>query len=240
MRSTVRLVPRGAAGTRAPVHTPGLYSATPRTPISRPYAQPASLLAMLIEVDEDLIGVVVLVRRGSRSRSRGDVALSQTFVDQAAIPLANVRLHRRRRPVRDRVVAVRLAAGCAAHLQQGGASGRRLDIALTPFRARPPPPRLRRCSSRLQRRRSPSSCCAYPMAHLESRHRALRRDARASSAGDGLLVFFQRPLLVDDHEASGRFGLRFAAQERFGSSGGGHGGSEDPSSVSETALRRGT
>jgi GAF domain-containing protein len=41
-----------------------------------------ALLGMPIKVDEDLIGVVVLVRREPREFSTGHIALVQTFADQ--------------------------------------------------------------------------------------------------------------------------------------------------------------
>src|SRR5262249_37494536 len=76
--------------TREPVHIRDVFDDTEYI-----YAGPfafRTLLGMPIKVDEDLIGVVVLVRREPRPFSDAHIALLQTFADQAAIALANARL----------------------------------------------------------------------------------------------------------------------------------------------------
>ena len=79
-----------AAVTRAPVHMPDVLS-DPEYVYSGSFAYRA-LLAVPIEVDEDLIGVVVLVRREPEPFAAEHIALVETFADQAAIALANARL----------------------------------------------------------------------------------------------------------------------------------------------------
>jgi hypothetical protein len=51
-----------------------------------------SLIAVPIMVEDDLIGVVVLVRREPQPFTDEHIALVQTFADQAAIAVANARL----------------------------------------------------------------------------------------------------------------------------------------------------
>lgn len=81
---------RAAAVTGEPVHIPDV-SNDPEYVYSGPYTYRA-LLGVPIKVDDDLIGVVVLVRREPRAFTDAHIALVQTFSDQAAIALTNARL----------------------------------------------------------------------------------------------------------------------------------------------------
>src|SRR5262249_51491830 len=76
--------------TREPVHIRDVFDDTEYI-YAGPFAV-RTLLGMPIKVDEDLIGVVALVRREPRPFSDAHIALLQTFADQAAIALANARL----------------------------------------------------------------------------------------------------------------------------------------------------
>ena len=78
------------AVTRAPVHIPDVDEDPEYT-----YAGPRwyrSMLGVPIMLENELIGVVVVVRDEPRPYSDGDIALLQTFSDQAAIAIANARL----------------------------------------------------------------------------------------------------------------------------------------------------
>src|SRR5262245_6736146 len=78
------------AVTGEPVHIPDVLD-DPEYAYPGPFAYRA-LLGMPIKNNEDLIGVVVLVRREPRPFSDAHIALVQAFADQAAIALANARL----------------------------------------------------------------------------------------------------------------------------------------------------
>jgi class 3 adenylate cyclase len=75
---------------RMPVHIPDI-EADPEYAYEgpRPYR---SMLGVPILFEEDLIGVVVMVRRAPEPFSEEDIALVQTFSDQAAIAIKNARL----------------------------------------------------------------------------------------------------------------------------------------------------
>jgi class 3 adenylate cyclase len=75
---------------RQPVHIPDI-EADPEYayPGPRPYR---SMLGVPVLVEEDLIGVVVVVRVEPEPFTDDDIALVQTFADQAAIAIANARL----------------------------------------------------------------------------------------------------------------------------------------------------
>jgi two-component system, NtrC family, sensor kinase len=79
-----------AAVTRRPVHIPDIL-ADPEYAYGGPRYFRA-LLGVPIKVEEDLIGVVVLVRAEPDSFSDDHISLVQTFADQAAIALTNARL----------------------------------------------------------------------------------------------------------------------------------------------------
>jgi two-component system NtrC family sensor kinase len=79
-----------AALTREPVHIPDILADPEYGYRVRDAYRP--LLAMPIEVDDELIGVVVLVRVEPEPFSDAHIELLRTFADQAAIALANARL----------------------------------------------------------------------------------------------------------------------------------------------------
>jgi class 3 adenylate cyclase len=75
---------------REPVHIPDI-EADPEYayPGPKPYR---SMLGVPVLHEEDLIGVVVVVRRDPVPFTKNDIALVQTFSDQAAIAITNARL----------------------------------------------------------------------------------------------------------------------------------------------------
>jgi adenylate cyclase len=78
------------AVTRQPVHIPDVESDPEYSyPGPRPYR---AMLGVPVVVEEDLIGVVVVVRREPGPFTHDHIALLQTFADQAAIAITNARL----------------------------------------------------------------------------------------------------------------------------------------------------
>jgi GAF domain-containing protein len=80
-----------AAVTREPVHIPDIRD-DPEYSYGGPTEYYRSLIAVPIMVEDDLIGVVVLVRREPQPFTDEHIALVQTFADQAAIAVGNARL----------------------------------------------------------------------------------------------------------------------------------------------------
>ena len=80
----------GGGGTE-PVHIPDIRD-DPEYSYGGPTEYYRSMLAVPIMVEDDLIGVVVLVRREPQPFTDEHIALVQTFADQAAIAVANARL----------------------------------------------------------------------------------------------------------------------------------------------------
>ena len=91
MRSTGRRRPAVRRSTREPVHIPDVRD-DPEYAYGGPTEYYRSLLGVPIMVEDELIGVVVLVRREPEPFTDEHIALVQTFADQAAIAVANARL----------------------------------------------------------------------------------------------------------------------------------------------------
>ena len=198
-----------AAVTRAPVHIPDVL-ADPDYVYSGSFAYRA-LLAVPIEVDEDLIGVVVLVRREPEPFSAAHIALVETFADQAAIALANARLIdavERQRTELSRFVSPQVAELISSKDGERLLAGHRAYVSclfcdlrgFTSFGETAAPEEL------------------FEM--LRQYHGVLGElipvygGTLEHYAGDGLLVFFNDPLPLDDHEQMA-VRLALAAQEGF-------------------------
>jgi two-component system, NtrC family, sensor kinase len=76
---------------REPVQIPDIQN-DPECSYGGPREGDRSLIAVPIMVEDDLIGVVVLIRSELQPFTDEHIALVQTFADQAAIASANARL----------------------------------------------------------------------------------------------------------------------------------------------------
>jgi class 3 adenylate cyclase len=198
-----------AAVTRVPVHIPDIL-ADPEYVYSgpRPYR---ALLAVPIELDDDLIGVIVFARLEPEAFGDSHIALVETFADQAAIAIANARLIdavERQRTELSRFVSPQVAELVSSKDGERLLAGHRAHVSclfcdlrgFTSFAETAAPEEL------------------FEM--LREYHGALGELISAHGgtlehfAGDGLLVFFNDPLPIDDHELQA-VRLALAAQERF-------------------------
>jgi class 3 adenylate cyclase len=199
-----------AAVTREPVHIPDIredreYSYGGPTEFYR------SLIGVPIMVEDDLLGVVVLVRREPQPFTDEHIALVQTFADQAAIAVSNARLLEaveRQRTELARFVSPQVAELVSSRNGEQLLAGHRAYISclfsdlrgFTAFTETAAPEEL--------------------FDVLREYHAALGEliptyeGTLEHFAGDGVMVFFNDPLAVADHELQAvRFAL--AAQERF-------------------------
>lgn len=106
-----------AAIERRPVQIPDVLADPDYT-----YPGPRSFRTMLgvpIMVEDDLIGVVVVVRREPVPFTDDHIALVQTFADQAAIALTNAPPLRGSRAATHRALPLRLTAGRRPGLERG-------------------------------------------------------------------------------------------------------------------------
>ena len=204
-----------AALERGPVQIPDVLADREYT-----YAGPRFFRTMLgvpIMVEDDLIGVVVVVRRELKPFTDDHIALVQTFADQAAIALTNARLLdavERQRTELSRFVAPQVAELIWSEDGERLLAGHRAYISslfsdlrgFTAFAETAAPEEL--------------------FDVLREYHAVLGELIPAYQgtlehfAGDGLMVFFNDPLPVDEHELQA-IRLALAAQTRFAELAGG-------------------
>ena len=198
------------AVTREPVHIPDIRD-DPEYSYGGPSEYYRSLIGVPIMVEDDLIGVVVLVRSEPQPFSDEHIALVQTFADQAAIAVANARLIEaveRQRTELARFVSPQVAELLSSREGEQLLAGHRAYISclfsdlrgFTAFAETAAPEDL--------------------FDVLREYHGALGELIPAHEgtlehfAGDGVMVFFNDPLAVADHELQAvRFAV--AAQDRF-------------------------
>jgi class 3 adenylate cyclase/putative methionine-R-sulfoxide reductase with GAF domain len=170
-----------------------------------------TMLGVPIMVEDDLIGVVVVVRGEPKPFTDDHIALVQTFADQAAIALTNARLLdavERQRTELSRFVSPQVADLISSEHGQGLLAGHRAYISslfcdlrgFTAFAETAAPEEL--------------------FDVLREYHAVLGELIPAYQgtlehfAGDGVMVFFNDPLPVDAHELQA-IRLALAAQTRF-------------------------
>jgi adenylate cyclase len=198
-----------AAVERRPVQIPDI-SADPEYT----YAGPRFFRAMLgvpIMVEDDLIGVVVVVRREPQQFTDEHIALVQTFADQAAIAITNARLFdavERQRTELARFVSPQVAELISSTEGEQLLAGHRAYISCL-F-----------CDLRGFTAFTETAAPEDLFDVLREYHGALGNLIPAYEgtlehfAGDGVMVFFNDPVPVDDHELQAvRFAL--AAQQQF-------------------------
>jgi adenylate cyclase len=174
----------------------------------RPYR---SMLGAPVMVEDDLIGVVNLVRREPRPFTDDQIALLQTFANQAAIAIANARLIEaveRQRTELSRFLSPQVAELISSKQGEQLLAGHRAYITclfsdlrgFTAFAETAAPEEL--------------------FEVLRAYHEMLGELIPAYDgtlehfAGDGVMVFFNDPMAVENHELQA-IRLALAAQERF-------------------------
>jgi class 3 adenylate cyclase/putative methionine-R-sulfoxide reductase with GAF domain len=170
-----------------------------------------TMLGVPIMVEDDLIGVVVVVRREPKPFTDDHIALVQTFADQAAIALTNARLLdaiERQRTELSRFISPQVADLISSEDGERLLAGHRAYISslfcdlrgFTAFAETAAPEEL--------------------FDVLREYHAVLGELIPAYQgtlehfAGDGVMVFFNDPLPVDEHELQA-IRLAFTAQTRF-------------------------
>jgi adenylate cyclase len=220
--------PEGAAYDREHPHALDRTTAAGRTAVAREptyipdaladpeytYAGPVFYRAMLgvpVMVEDDLIGVVVVVRRDPESFTDEHSALVQTFADQAAIAITNARLIEavdRQRAELSRFLSPQVAELISSEDGEQLLAGHRAYISclfsdlrgFTAFAETAAPEEL--------------------FDVLRAYHSTLGELIPAYGgtlehfAGDGVMVFFNDPVPVPDHELQA-VRLALAAQERL-------------------------
>jgi class 3 adenylate cyclase len=194
---------------RAPVHVPDVLLDKEYT-----YSGPVAYRAMLgvpIMIEDDLIGVIVVVRKEPRPYADEHVALARTFADQAAIAINHARLVEavdRQRTELSRFVSPQIAALISSADGEQLLAGHRAYISSL-F-----------CDLRGFTAFAETAAPEDLFELLRDYHGVLGELIPAYGgtlehfAGDGVMVFFNDPVPVAGHELQAiRFAL--AAQEAF-------------------------
>jgi class 3 adenylate cyclase/putative methionine-R-sulfoxide reductase with GAF domain len=199
-----------AALERKPIHIPDIR-ADPEYSYGGPTEYYRSLIGVPIMVEDDLIGAVVLVRREPGPFTDEHIALVQTFADQAAIAIRNARLIEaveRQRTELARFLPPQVAQLISSSEGEQLLAGHRAYISCL-F-----------CDLRGFTAFAETAAPEELLDVLREYHGALGQLIPAHEgtlehfAGDGLMVFFNDPLPVEDHELQA-VRLALAAQERF-------------------------
>jgi class 3 adenylate cyclase len=195
--------------TRAPVHIPDILADPEYTyPGPRPYR---AMLGVPVLIEKDLIGVVAVVRTPPERFSEEHIELVRTFADQAAIAIANARLLEA--VVRQRTELARFVSPQVAQL----ISSQRGEQLLAGHRA------YISCLFSDLRGFTAFAETAAPeelFEVLRAYHQLLGALIPAYEgtlehfAGDGVMVFFNDPVAVEEHELQA-IRLALAAQEGF-------------------------
>jgi adenylate cyclase len=199
-----------AALARQPVHIPDIRD-DPEYSYGGPTEYYRALIGVPIMVEDDLIGVVVLSRRVPQPFTDEHIALVQTFADQAAIAVANARLMEaveRQRTELSRFVSPQVADLISSEDGERLLAGHRAYISCL-F-----------CDLRGFTSFAETAAPEELFEVLREYHAALGRLIPAYGgtlehfAGDGVMVFFNDPLPIPDHERQAAR-LALATQERF-------------------------
>ena len=199
-----------AALERRPVHIPDIH-ADPEYSYGGPTEYYRSLIGVPIMVEDELIGVVVLSRREPAPFADEHIELVETFADQAAIAITNARLLEaveRQRTELARFVSPQVAELISSREGEQLLAGHRAYISCL-F-----------CDLRGFTAFAETAAPEELFDVLREYHAALGDLIPAYGgtlehfAGDGLMVFFNDPLAVADHELQA-VRLALAAQDRF-------------------------
>jgi adenylate cyclase len=206
-----RTTAAGRAGVeRQPIHIPDIH-ADPEYSYAGPTEYYRSLIGVPIMIEDELIGSVVLSRREPGPFADEHIALVQTFADQAAIAITNARLLEaveRQRTELARFVSPQIAELISSREGEQLLAGHRAYISCL-F-----------CDLRGFTAFAETAAPEELFDVLREYHAALGSIIPAYEgtlehfAGDGVMVFFNDPLPVEDHELKA-VRLALAAQERF-------------------------
>jgi class 3 adenylate cyclase len=199
-----------AAVERRPIHIPDIQ-ADPEYSYGGPTEYYRSLIGVPIMVEDELIGSVVLSRREPEPFAEEHIELVQTFADQAAIAITNARLIEaveRQRTELARFLAPQVADLISSRDGERLLAGHRAYISCL-F-----------CDLRGFTAFAETAAPEEVFDVLREYHSALgelvstHEGTLEHFAGDGVMVFFNDPVAVPDHELQAvQFAL--SAQDRF-------------------------
>ena len=200
-----------AAVTRQPAHIPDV-EADPEYVYPGPRSYYRSMLSMPIIWEEDLIGVVVVVREEQKAFTDEHIALLKTFADQAAVALMNARLLEaveRQRSRLARFVSPQVAELLTSDDGRQLLAGHRAYITIAYFD-------LRGFTAFAETAEPEELIDIVREYHATAGALVMEHDGTLEHfAGDGLMVFFNDPVPVDEPELQAAK-LALAMRDRVG------------------------
>jgi len=198
------------AVTRKPVHIPDV-EADPEYRYTGPRTY-RTMLGVPISFEDELIGVVVVVRLETEPFTEGDIALLKTFSDQAAIAIANARLLEtveRQRTELARFISPQVAELISSKDGKQLLAGHRAYLTIAYFD-------LRGFTAFAETAEPEELIDIVREYHAVAGELVDEHDGTLEHfAGDGLMVFFNDPVEVDEPELQAAK-LALAMRERIG------------------------
>jgi class 3 adenylate cyclase len=202
------------AMTKRPVHIPDIHA---DPDYDYPAVEIRTLLGLPVLVEEELVGVIGLARRELRPFEAGEIELMATFADQSAVAIANASLFEtveRQRTELARFVSPEVAALVSSDEGAQLLTGHRAYITVVYFD-------LRGFTAFAESAEPEELIDVVREYHSAAGELVLaHRGTLEHFAGDGLMVFFNDPVSVPEHEYQAAQ-LAVAMRERIGELAGG-------------------
>jgi adenylate cyclase len=183
--------------TKKPVHIPDVSADPDYTYPAGELGRLGTLLGLPVLVDEQLVGVIGLARFEVRPFEEGEIALMATFADQSAIAIANAELFEtvaRQKEELARFVSPEVAALVSSDEGARLLSGHRAYVSVVFFD-------LRGFTAFAESAEPEELIEVVGEYHAVAGELVLAHEGTLEHfAGDGLMVFFNDPVPVEDHE----------------------------------------
>jgi class 3 adenylate cyclase len=200
------------AMTKKPVHIPDVYADPDYKYPGVKFGEYRTLLGLPVLFDEELLGVIGLARLEVRPFEAGEIELMATFANQSAIAIANAKLFEtveRQKTELARFISPEVAALVSS--DEGGQllAGHRAQITVVYFD-------LRGFTSFVETA-EPEELIDVVREYHEAAGELVSAHAGTLEhfAGDGIMVFFNDPVPVAEHELQAAK-LAFAMKDRIG------------------------
>jgi adenylate cyclase len=198
--------------TKKPVHIPDVYADPDYTYPGVEIGEYRTLLGLPVLFDEELLGVIGLARTDVRPFEGGEIELMATFADQSAIAIANAKLFEtveRQKTELARFISPEVAALVSSDEGTQLLSGHRAQITVVYFD-------LRGFTSFVETAEPEELIDVVREYHAAAGELVTAQGGTLEHfAGDGIMVFFNDPVPVAEHELQATK-LALSMRERIG------------------------
>jgi adenylate cyclase len=198
--------------TRRPVHIPDVHADSEYTYAGVEFGYYRTLLGLPVLFDEELLGVIGLSRAEARPFADGEIKLMATFADQSAIAIANAKLFEtveRQKTELARFLSPEVAALVSSDEGAQLLAGHRAQITVVYFD-------LRGFTSFVETAEPEELIDVVREYHAAAGELVTAHGGTLEHfAGDGIMVFFNDPVPVAEHELQAAR-LALSMRERIG------------------------